>query len=93
MLGLKAVRLADQPAVPGDAGLQVGLCAEYSQTIRPPQQKPVMPSLATSPLPVPLAQATVASRSDITWASGTLETTLEMISGISLIFETSPCRA
>ena len=39
-----------------------------------------MPSLATSPLPVALAQATVASRSDITCLSGTLETTLEKIS-------------
>ena len=32
-------------------------------------------SLAVSALPVALAQATVASRSDITWASGTFETT------------------
>ena len=69
------------------------MCAAYSQTIRPPQQKPVMPSFAVSPLPVFLAQATVASRSDITCASGTLETTLEMISWMSVIFETSPWRA
>ncbi len=54
------------------------MCAPYSQTIRPPQQKPVIPSRLTSALPVPLAQATVASRSDMTCASGTLETTLRI---------------
>src|SRR5713226_633626 len=70
--------------------LSFGLCAAYSQTIRPPQQKPVIPSLAVLALPDLLAQSTAALRSDITWASGTLETTLE-ISLISLIFETSPC--
>ena len=42
--------------------------------MRPPQQKPVMPSLAVSPLPLALAQATVASRSLMTCASGTLAT-------------------
>ena len=41
---------------------------------------PVMPSFAVSPVPFFLIQATVASRSAITWASGTFETTLEMIS-------------
>ena len=46
-----------------------------------------------SPLPDFLAQATVASRSDITWESGTFETTLEMMSWMFSIFETSPCRA
>ena len=44
--------------------------------MRPPQQKPVMPSSRRVALPVALAQATVASRSAITCASGTLETTL-----------------
>src|SRR6478609_7105215 len=74
--------------------LTPGLCAEYSQTIRPPQQKPVIPSRATSALPVDFAQATVASRSDITWASGTFETTLKISwNSFGLNFETSPWRA
>src|SRR6478735_5912763 len=51
-----------------------GLCASYIHTMRPPQQKPVMPSLAVSALPSPLAKATVESRSPMTCASGTLET-------------------
>ena len=51
-----------------------GLCAAYSQVMRPPQQKPVRPSRAVSP-PLRSAQATVASRSRITWASGTFEIT------------------
>jgi hypothetical protein len=51
-----------------------GLCASYIHTMRPPQQKPVMPSLAVSALPSPLAKATVESRSPMTCASGTFET-------------------
>ena len=39
-----------------------------------------MPSFAVFPLAWSLIQATVASRSDITWESGTLETTFEMTS-------------
>ena len=39
-----------------------GLCAAYSQVMRPPQQKPVMAILSPSP-PLALAQATTASRS------------------------------
>ncbi len=42
--------------------------------MRPPQQKPVMPSRDVSPLPLPLAKATAASRSLMTCASGTLST-------------------
>src|SRR3569832_1846691 len=42
--------------------LTFGLCPQYSQTMRPPQQNPVMPSLSTLP-PLSLAQATTASRS------------------------------
>src|SRR5262249_1412011 len=72
---------------------QFGLWAAYSQAIRPPQQNPVMPSLAVSALPVDFAQATAASRSDMTCSSGTLETTLLMISWMSVILDTSPCRA
>ena len=45
------------------------LWAAYSQTIRPPQQKPVIPSLEVLP-PIPFAQATAASRSFRTCASG-----------------------
>src|SRR5215470_4312813 len=40
------------------------LWAAYSQTIRPPQQKPVMPSFGVSPLPVFFALATVELGSD-----------------------------
>ena len=50
-----------------------GLCASYIHTMRPPQQKPVMPSLAVSALPSPLAKATVESRSPMTCSSGTLD--------------------
>ena len=52
----------------------------------------MIPSLAVSPLPLFFAQATVESRSFITCSSGTFDTTFEMMSGISLIFETSPSR-
>src|SRR5437773_12025134 len=69
------------------------LCAAYNQTIRPPQQNPVMPSLSTLPAPDALAQATVASRSSITCASVTLVTTADRISFTSDIFETSPWHA
>ena len=50
-----------------------------------------MPSRPVSALPSALAQATVASRSCITCASGTFETTFDMISPMSVILETSPC--
>src|SRR5437870_6722251 len=53
--------------------LTFGLCAAYIQTMRPPQQKPVMPSLSVLPFDF-FAQATAASRSDITCASGTFAT-------------------
>ena len=56
------------------AAFAAGLWASYSQTWRPPQQKPVMPRRPVSP-PFALAQATLASRSPITCASGTLLTT------------------
>ena len=68
-----------------------GLCAVYSQVMRPPQQKPVMPSLAVSP-PLALAHATVASRSAITCASGTLPTTSLTSLLISPYDCASPCR-
>src|SRR3569832_1699319 len=45
--------------------LTFGLCPQYSQTMRPPQQYPVMPSSSTLP-PLSLAQATTASRSPST---------------------------
>src|SRR5713226_3777313 len=70
-----------------------GLCAAYNQTMRPPQQNPVIPNLEASPLPDSFAQATAASMSDITWASGTFDTTVSIICFISEILETSPWRA
>ena len=94
VLGVQLVGLADQPAVPGDAGLE----ARVVRRVEP--DDPAAPAeagdaelRAVSPLPGFLAQATVASRSDITWASGTLVTTLEMISWKFSSFETSPWRA
>ena len=69
------------------------LWAAYNHTMRPPQQKPVMASLSVLPPPDFFAQATVASRSSITCLSGTFETTLLMISWMSVSFETSPWRA
>src|SRR5437879_13179169 len=70
-----------------------GLCAAYSHTILPPQQNPMMPSLDVSPFADFCAQATTASRSDITSASGTLETTFEIVSLMSGLLLTSPWRA
>ena len=61
--------------------------------MRPPQQKPVIASLSVFPMPDFLAQATVASRSSITCLSGTLATTLVMISWMFVMPATSPCRA
>ena len=61
--------------------------------MRPPQQNPVTASLRWSPLLDLAAQAAVASRSDMTCASGTLLTTSAKICFQSLIFETSPWRA
>ncbi len=61
-----------------------GLCASYIHTMRPPQQKPVMPSLAVSALPSPLANSTAASRSPMTCASGTLFTISVTSLGISV---------
>src|SRR5450432_3817557 len=67
--------------------------AAYSQTMRPPQQKPVMDSFEVSACGSFLVKATAASRSDMTWASGTLDTTLLKISFMSVSLETSPWRA
>ena len=58
-----ACRLRPYQATPA---FRLGLWAEYSQTIRPPQQKPVTPSFSEFPLPDFFAQATAASRSDMT---------------------------
>src|SRR5216684_382887 len=69
-----------------------GLCAAYNQTMRPPQQNPVIPNLGASPLPDSFAQATAASMSDITCASGTFDT-IAKICCISEMLETSPWRA
>jgi hypothetical protein len=60
--------------------------------MRPPQQKPVMPSRVVSPS-WGLAQATQASRSAMTWPSGTFDTTLAMSSGMSPYCRGSPWRA
>lgn len=48
---LPGAALALQPAVPGPPALKLrrGWCAAYSQTIRPPQQKPVIPNRPASP--------------------------------------------
>jgi len=73
------------------AALRSGLCAAYSHTIRPPQQKPVMASLPASP-PLLAAQLAAASRSAITCESGTFATT-GRISSMLAILDTSPWRA
>ena len=52
---------------------------EIYDTMRPPQQKPVTATRLASPLLALPAQATVASRSAITCASGTFETTCATI--------------
>lgn len=67
-------------------------CAAYSHVMRPPQQKPVIAARDTSAAPDALANARVASRSLITCASGTFDTTLLRISLKSVIFETPPWR-
>ena len=63
------------------------LAVVYSQLIK----KPVMPRRLVSP-PSPSAQATVASRSAMTCASGTFATTVSTICEISVIADTSPWR-
>ena len=45
------------------AAFTAGLCAVYIQVVRPPQQKPVMPSFEVSP-PLALAQAIAGARCD-----------------------------
>jgi hypothetical protein len=55
-----------------------GLCAAYIHVMRPPQQKPVIPSRAALP-PLVAAHCVAASRSAITCASGT-RTTISPIS-------------
>ncbi len=58
--------------------------------MRPPQQKPVTTALEALPPFLP-AHARVASRSPITWASGTLATS-GMIWATSVNFVGSPWR-
>jgi len=74
-----SVRPAPVPRAPA---LSCDVCAAYNQTVRPPQQNPVAASRNVSP-PSCAAHSTVASRSDITWESGTCETTFAYISGTS----------
>jgi hypothetical protein len=59
------------------------LCSANSQVMRPPQQKPVTPRREVS-WPWPRAQATVASRSPMTWASGTLDTSSDISAPMSV---------
>src|SRR5437879_8835851 len=82
-LGWRSLGCPSRRPYQATPAFSLGLCAAYSHTILPPQQNPVMPSLDVSPLPDFCAQATTASRSDITSASGTLETTFEIISLMS----------
>ncbi len=78
-VGVVAVALPTSRPYQATPAFTDGLCALYIQVMRPPQQNPVMPSLLVS-APSALAQATAASRSVITCASGTLL----MTSAISL---------
>ena len=70
------------------AARRFGLCAAYSQVMRPPAQNPVVPMRLASPLLAP-AHFTAPSRSVSTVASGALET----IDITSVVLERSPMRA
>ena len=69
-----------------------GLCAAYMSAMRPPQQKPVMPSLLVSAFS-DFANATAASRSAITCASGVLLTTSLISACVSVYFARVALRA
>ena len=94
-IGLRGCRSSAWPArrpYQATPALTLGLCAAYSQTMRPPQQNPVMPTEAASARPWDRHQPSVASRSLITCASGTWLTTSLMMRWMSAIPETSPWR-
>jgi hypothetical protein len=89
--GLLAVASPISRPYQATPALTFGLWAEYIQVTRPPQQKPVMPSLSTLP-PFCAAHATQASRSPITCASGAFETMSFIRVGMSAILLGSPWR-
>ena len=65
-LGCSSVALPTTLPYQATPALTLGLCAEYSQVIRPPQQKPVIANLSALPFADFTAQSTVASKSDKT---------------------------
>ena len=74
------------------AAFRFGLCAAYSQVLRPPRQNPVSAIAVALPLFF-AAQASVASRSLYNSSSGFLLITSRTICWVSVIFERSAMRA